>query len=199
MRPTSTPAAQPVSSPSLSLPRQQPTPRPSSPRAPACFRKHVARAPTDRADPLVIPVPRLLRALTGHARAPLLRRSLACPWATPPPQGPLPAPPERRPPSRNLATRAWVHARPLRDPPRPAENCGRYPRRDHAGHARPGSSAPPPLNTARDPLRSHLTPQRRTTLAAALPLLGAERRRDLHAGEPLRRLNPTPPVMFWPL
>ena len=34
------------------------------------------------------------------------------------------------------------------------------------------------LNPSRTPLRPHLTPQRRTILAAALPLLGAEQRRD---------------------
>ena len=35
-----------------------------------------------------------------------------------------------------------------------------------------------------------------------MPLLGAERRRDLHAGEPLLRLNSSPPVttgLIWPL
>ena len=52
------------------------------------------------------------------------------------------------------------------------------------------------------PLRPPISPRSAATLAAALPLLGAERRRDLHAGEPLLRLNSSPPVttgLIWPL
>ena len=53
-----------------------------------------------------------------------------------------------------------------------------------------------------DPLRPPIPQHSPTTLAAALPLLGAERRRDLHAGESLRRPNSSPPVtigLIWPL